>query len=410
MARAAAARPRRPDFETVAGDPRRGGERLDRRARRDADAVAHGDRARPGERLVGRAALEPPVGVAGVERLAQRRGDGIGRRRPLGEDVARPERVERLRRRPPVGGGDADPVRVLDDRDHAGHGVRGGAVEGDTAAAARRAAHRGMDHVAQPDVGGEARRAVDLGGDIEPGQRLTDQPVLEPAADREVVGQALHGGRLGQLGEGNPVVAAPDEAAVGVELLPVDVPAARGGPGEQGAGGGAGLAQPRLEAAHRGRSRGDHERVAGRIFARGPAVDAEDRGEGAVVGRLLGEQQVGVERADRRRLDRDGAPVGAELVGEDLGQAGIDALAELGLGDGDDDAAVAADLEEGVEQGLAVGGAQVGPVAAWPQAPGEGQADASAAADQQGPPADPLSLSVPRHVAPDREGPAGRQP
>ena len=76
----------------------------------------------------------------------------------------------------------------------------------------------------------------------------------------------------------------------------------------------------------------------------------------------------------------------------------------------DDDAAVAADLQEGVEQGLAVGSAQVRPVAARPQAPGQGEPDAGPAADQQGPPADPLPLSVTRHASPDRERPAGRQP
>src|SRR3546814_1125212 len=74
----------------------------------------------------------------------------------------------------------------------------------------------------------------------------------------------------------------------------------------------------------------------------------------------LVEKCVCVERTDRRRFRRHRPPVGAELVGEGLRHAGIDALPQLRLRHGDDDAAVGGDLEERVEQGFALGNAQVG--------------------------------------------------
>ena len=68
---------------------------------------------------------------------------------------------------------------------------------------------------------------------------------------------------------------------------------------------------------------------------------------------FVGRQRVGVERVERRRLDRDRAPVRAELVGDDLRQRGPDALPVLGLRHRDGDMPVLADLEPGAERRLA---------------------------------------------------------
>ena len=120
----------------------------------------------------------------------------------------------------------------------------------------------------------------------------------------------------------------------------------------------------------------EDSQVMNKFLAACEAVGAEGGGKGAVRRRFDREQGVGVERADRRRLDGDGAPVGAELVGEDLRQRGPGALPDFRLRHRDDDPPVGGDLEEGVEQGLAFGGGEIGRVAAWPQPPGEHQPDA----------------------------------
>jgi hypothetical protein len=68
---------------------------------------------------------------------------------------------------------------------------------------------------------------------------------------------------------------------------------------------------------------------------------------------------VGIERVEGGGLDADRAPVRAELVGDDLGEAGVDALAVLDLRDGDGDVAVGADLEPRAERGFAGVGDEV---------------------------------------------------
>jgi hypothetical protein len=282
--------------------------------------------------------------------------------------------------------------------DQTGRAARGGAIGTDQPA--RRAwtgAHRGVDHVGKADVAGELGGAVDLGGKVEPGQSLAGQPIVDAAADREIFGKRLGGSLPRQLAEAQPVVAAKYEAAGRVEALPVGVPACGGGLHQQGARARAGLAHPQLEGARRGRAAGQDQSVAGGIFARQPAARAAQEFGRTFVGRRLRQQAVGVERADRRRFDGDCPPVGAELVGEDLRKARPAALAELGLGNRDDDAPVLADLQEGVEEGFARRCAQVRTVGARPEGPGEQKADSGAPADQQLPPADAPSFAS-RHA------------
>src|SRR3546814_14678822 len=104
-----------------------------------------------------------------------------------------------------------------------------------------------------------------------------------------------------------------------------------------------------------------------------PACYAAPCGGDGIFRRITGEKGVRVERTDRRRFHRHRPPVGAELVGEDLRQAGIDALPQLRLRHGDDDAAVGGALEERVEQGFALGNAPAGWVDSRPSAPGAQQ-------------------------------------
>ena len=157
--------------------------------------------------------------------------------------------------------------------------------------------------------------------------------------------------------------------AARVQFLPVRAPARRGRLNRARPAPPPPLRAARLEAAHRGGAARHHHRVAHRILPRRPAIDPERLGEGTAARRLLGEKHIGIERRQGRRLDRHGPPVRAELVGDDLRQRGVDALPRLGLRHRDDHPPVPADLEEGVEQGLALAGAQIRPVVARPQAP-----------------------------------------
>ena len=43
-----------------------------------------------------------------------------------------------------------------------------------------------------------------LDGQVEPRQRLAGQPVVDPGADRQMLGQLLARRRLGELGEAQP--------------------------------------------------------------------------------------------------------------------------------------------------------------------------------------------------------------
>src|SRR3546814_2849285 len=79
---------------------------------------------------------------------------------------------------------------------------------------------------------------------------------------------------------------------------------------------------------------------------------------------FAGGDRVGVERVERRRLDADGAPVGAKLVGDDLRQRRIHALAVLGLRHGDHDMPVLADLAPRAHDMLAARRRQVGRIGA----------------------------------------------
>ena len=220
---------RRPDFEPVAGQPRGRGQRLDRRAT---------GRGRP--RSGRRSRLAPAnvaADVAGLDDPARRRPNRARAasaaampalvRQAGGKFVARLQRVERLGRRPPIGRGDRDPVGIFDHGERAGNAHRRRPGRSPTRRLpGGRAAHRGEDHVGQPHVAGEQRRPVDLGRHVEPRQRLAGQPVARarrgPAGSS---GSSSSAAASASSAKAMPVAAAPDEAVMRVELLPIRVPA-----------------------------------------------------------------------------------------------------------------------------------------------------------------------------------------
>ena len=185
---------------------------------------------------------------------------------------------------------------------------------------------RGIDHVGQPDVAGERRRAVDLGRQVEPRQRLADQAVLDAAAHRQIVGQLLAGRRLAQARRRRAFGRRRGRSRRRCRASPSRHPSARPRPSSARPG-----RPPRPRASARSNARIEVDPpvsitgvAASHIRCAAPArrIACERR---PVRRGLLGEQTVGVERADRRRLDRHRPPVRAELVGEDLRQARPDA-------------------------------------------------------------------------------------
>ncbi len=253
--------------------------------------------------------------------------------------------------------------------------------------AERPLADRGEDHVGQADVAGIIGRSVDLGGQVEAGEFLAIERVGAARAVDGGGGRFEQRGGGGDLGEAELLPAEGHETVRGVALFPVGVPAPRRRHHQQRARLGRGVAARPLEHAHGRRIGGEHHRMAHRPFAPRPAAHVGDevgdhraRGEGGAV--LVHQQGVGVERADRRGFDGDGAPVGAEFVGDDLRQQSGDALAHLALRDDDADMAVLADLQEGVEDMLALGGGEVGGIVARPHGPGERETPRGGGADE----------------------------
>jgi hypothetical protein len=339
-------------------------------------------------------AVGPPALVP-RQRAGQGRIDALARDRRMRDVPDRLQRLDSPVRRPPVGGEAGHPSGRVEGAEDAGHRqplrllpARQAAVLG------RPGPDRGVDHVRKPDVAGEQRRAVDLGRKVEARQRLAGEAVVDAGADREMPGQLLARRGLDQLGEAEPACPVENEARRGVQGLPLDPPARSGRLHQEGSGARSRLAQRPLERPHRARSRGQHRHVGAVEALRPPAPDAAQ--EGAVV-LSPAEQPVGVERSDRRGLHPHRPPVRPELVGEDLGERRPASLTQLRLRYGDQDLAVLADLDEGVERLLALAGAEIMLIGARPQSPGQDQPGPGAPADEQGPPADAPRLAAARH-------------
>ena len=93
---------------------------------------------------------------------------------------------------------------------------------------------------------------------------------------------------------------------------------------------------------------------------------------------------VGVIGAERCRLDRHGTPIGTQFIGNDLRQPRPDALAHLGLGHRHRDTAIGSNLDESIDELLALPCRPDERASARPDGPANGKAAASAGGNQQG--------------------------
>ena len=188
------------------------------------------------------------VNVAGVEqglaalRIAQRGFHVLlefGGRCELAPVIFDVDEIERLARLPPGVGGHGMPAIALGNADDAIRLPGGGRAEG-----ARRPGSDGgaacsrIDHAGQPHVRAEFRAPVDLGRNIEAGQRLSDQArrLPQPRGFRQVVGID----EWEQFGKGHAPPLADDIAVFRVEPVGIDIELAAGGGDEKLAGRGPG--------------------------------------------------------------------------------------------------------------------------------------------------------------------------
>ena len=323
-------------------------------------------------RHAGTLAIERGV-ECGVDRLAVHQ--RAARLEPGGEPI------ERSISGPPGLSYGGDPVRVLHHCGDAAHAIGRRTVHAYQPAVADRPLADGREHHAgQADVAREIGAAVDLGGRVEAGQRLPGQPLLLAGAQRQVAARQPLVGRIRRKrAEPLTLPARDHEAVEGGAAVPVHVPAARRRLAQQDPGRSPGLAQFALERADRGGGGGEHQRLRLGVTAAHPF--------GQVAQRILEQHRcrepVGIERVDRCRLDRDGAPVRAQFVGDDLRQGGEHALSQLRLRHRDGHLPVCADLDPGAEDRLPLGRRQVDGVVAWPKRPADHQPHPRRAADQQ---------------------------
>ncbi len=357
---------------------------------RDVARLRHADPGRierRGQRAVDRRAVDHPA----APRLERSR-------------ETRVHRVERALRRPARGRDCRDPARRLDHLHDAANPLGGGAVDADQPAVADGALpDRGMHHVRQPHVAREIGRSVDLGGCIDPRHRRPDQPARALHPEGERFGQSLARGLLGECGEPEPFRARDDEARLGPALRPVRVPAPRGRLAQQHARRRACGPARLLEHPDRARPAGQHRRRARDRIG--------DRAQHPLEQRVQPDR-IGIERVQRRGLDADRPPVRAKLVGDDLREGGIGALAMLGLRYRDRDMPVAADLQPRPERGLAGIGDERRRIVARPQPPGDDQPDPRTAPRHDPPPTDhPAPLPrLPPGVKPPQRPPRRRRP
>ncbi len=297
----------------------------------------------------------------------------------------RGQRIEALLRDPPTGGGHRDPAVALDHLDDTGQLHRRRPVDANRPRLAqRRMADRDMHHVGQADIGGEIGRTVDLGGRIEPGHVRPRQPPRATAAQRQGFGHGLARRRLSQFGKAQPLLAMDDKAVPRLATVPVHAPSARGSLRHQRARGGGGGTRGPLEHPQAAGPGGQHHPVAPQPFPAHPLGQTVER----ALEQRVDTDRIGIERAERRRLDRDRPPVRAQLVGDHLRQRGGDPLAMLGLRHRDRDDAVAPDLQPRAERLLARPDRQARRIGTRPQAPGDQQPGPHASTDENVAPAE----------------------
>ena len=223
----------------------------------------------------------------------------------------------------------------------------------------------GVEHAGFTDIAGIDRRAIDLGGAVEPCQRLTDELELRGIFERDIAhlgqrdGLAVGcGARLGDQGteadRAEPRMGdrAGCRGAFGRRHRPL---ACR----QRDQGG----TRCRTRLTHRqpkiwdagGPAGRHHAHEAGRLVS---DITADAPQHTVAVGRkgqhALGDEEIAVDQIDRRLLDADLAPIAVELLGEQHGETRVHALSHLAARHDHRDRIVGADLDPAVEGELPI--------------------------------------------------------
>jgi hypothetical protein len=250
-----------------------------------------------------------------------------------------------------------DAAADLNDVADAGNGLGFVGVEARHLAAEHRTLHDARDQHARPlHVEAELGCAVDLRGDVETRQRLTEDLEVLGIFQRDVLWHRQRRGLVGQRAVFHATSTRPmdDFAFFRRQAVLEDVPGLRGGGDEHRARGRAGLAQ-------------DLPHPADAVAAGGQLRAAEIR---------VAELRIG-----RRPLVLDPAPVGVELFGEEHRHRRHDALAHLELRQHDRDVVIGANLypdvrlEEARGSGRAVRSDQIREISTDDQPAARGGAD-----------------------------------
>ena len=199
----------------------------------------------------------------------------------------------------------------------------------DLAAEHRTARERGDLHALRPGVDSVDGFAVDLVGRVEPLQRLADELEIRRGLERRILRRRQSGGRLHKLAIGGLLRArvVKDLAVLRPAGGRIDAPLRRRGLHQHGAGGRAGDSHRLPEGADGGRA----------------------------AGHLEPEKRVRVELVVRRRRHRGHMlERRVELLGEDHGKSGVDALPHLDLRDCEGDLAVGINAHERVRREVRV--------------------------------------------------------
>ena len=225
--------------------------------------------------------------------------------------------------------------------------------------------NRGINHVRQADVGGIIHGSIDFRRQIKPRHRPPRQAIVLAQPPRHVGGDFQSGSLRSNLAKAYPVVTAHDKAGFGVAGLPTRIPAFGRRNTQQRPRRSSRIAKDRFKPSHRRRSAGDHLDP-----ARGPKP-------------LLGKQLVCISRIGRRCLDRNGPPIRAQFIRNNLRQGCVHALPHLDLRHDNRDMTIDADLDIAAEDMLAGRGNQIVGIGARPHRPDNDQSHTRTAADQQ---------------------------
>jgi hypothetical protein len=183
---------------------------------------------------------------------------------------------------------------------------------------------RGIQHARKFHVQAELGAAVHLAGRIEPALRSSNQRVIRPGLELDVLRHLEFRGRLRELSIGEALTAVVlDAGAARPAALGRDAPLV-------------------------GR-RCDQQRA--RLRARGAQLFPGIGYAVAGAGDLAAVTGIDIRVADGRGDDPDGREVDLELLGEQHGQRGVHALSHFGAIDEDGNRVVGRDLEPGIELG-----------------------------------------------------------